>query len=65
MSGLRELQSALGRAVLGQDEPSLSDAIDSDGIDAGGPSPDLSPSLRVLADRGLEGDLSRGLPAGG
>ena len=33
MPGLRELQRAVGRAVLGQDEPSLGDAIDGDGID--------------------------------
>jgi hypothetical protein len=33
MSWLRELQTTIGRAVLGQDEPSLSDAIHGDGID--------------------------------
>ena len=32
MSGLRELQSAVGRAVLGHDEPSLADAIEGDGM---------------------------------
>lgn len=34
MTGLRELQTAVGRAVLGQDEPSLGDAIHDDGIEA-------------------------------
>ena len=32
MSGLRELQAAVGRAVLGQDEPALGELIESDGI---------------------------------
>jgi putative DNA-binding protein len=33
MTGLRDLQAAVGRAVLGQDEPSLRDAIHGDGIE--------------------------------
>jgi hypothetical protein len=32
MSGLRELQAAVGRSVLGQDEPSLDDVIEGDGL---------------------------------
>jgi hypothetical protein len=32
MSALRELQSTLGRAVLGHDELSLADAIEGDGL---------------------------------
>ncbi len=32
MVGLRELQSALGRAVLGHEEPSLADVIEGDGM---------------------------------
>jgi len=32
MSGLRELQAAVGRSVLGQDEPSLDELIEGDGL---------------------------------
>ena len=65
MSGLRELQPTLGRAVLGHDEPSLGDAIDGDGLAPAARLQIYRHHYEILADRGLEGDLSCGLPAGG